>query len=138
MTSFQRFALHVAFFATVFAFAAHLHAQTFTADTSSALPIEAQNFILSWLAGVAKSHAWVATFITILGTARFGAKPLFSVVHWIIDLTPSEGDNARFNRFLAWFHTPLGSKTAYLLDWVLSIKVIPPAKPAPVNVTPVT
>lgn len=115
--------------------AANLSAQTFTADASTVLPVEVQNFVLAWLFKIAAVHPWVATAITILGSARLWVKPVFSLVHWLIDLTPSPDDDTRFNQLLAWFRTPLGSKVAYILDWGLSIKVIPPAKPAMINVT---
>lgn len=99
------------------------------ADASAVLPIEAQNIILNLLLSLAQSHPWIATVITVIGSARIWAKPAFSLVHWVIDLTPGTSDNALLDRLVAWFHGPLGSKVAYLLDWVLSIKIIPPAAP---------
>jgi hypothetical protein len=128
---------HLFAFIALLAVATAASAQTLTADASTLIPLDAQNFILGWLLGLAKTHPWVATVITILGGARLWVKPVFSFVHWVIDLTPSASDNAVFDRVLAWFHSPLGSKVAYLLDWAFSIKIIPPAAPARVIAPPV-
>lgn len=123
---------HLLALLAIFALATAASAQTLTADTSAMLTPEAQNFILGWLLALTKSHPWIATVITILGSARLWAKPLFSLVHMIADLTPSNSDNTVLDKAVTWFHGPLGSKVAYLLDWTLSIKVIPPSAPAPV------
>lgn len=100
------------------------------ADASAVLPVEAQNIVLNLLLSLAQSHPWIATLITVIGSARLWAKPVFSLVHVVIDLTPGTSDNAFFDKVVEWFHSPLGSKVAYLLDWALSIKIIPPAAPA--------
>lgn len=132
MKSFNRSILAVAFIAAFLGLVSHVSAQSITAGPTDVIPVEAQNFILGWLFKLSQVHPYVATLIAIMGSARVWAKPLFSFIHWIIDLTPSGADNAVFDRLVAWFHTPLGSKVAYLLDWAFSIKIIPPAKPAPV------
>lgn len=132
MKSLNRSILAVAFFATFLGLVSHLSAQSITAGATDVIPVEAQNLILGWLLKLAQVHPFVATLFTIVGLARVWVKPVFSIVHWLIDLTPSGSDNAVFDRLVAWFHTPVGSKIAYLLDWAFSIKIIPPAKPAPV------
>jgi hypothetical protein len=124
-SKFALFALAVLGLATV------ASAQSIAAgDASAVLPVEAQNIILNLLLSLAQSHPWIATVITVIGSARIWAKPAFSLVHWVIDLTPGTNDNAMLDRLVAWFHSPVGSKVAYLLDWVLSIKIIPPAAPS--------
>lgn len=101
---------------------------------TSALP----DLILGALAVLAQKYPWVATIITILGSMRLWAKPLFSLIHTIVDLTPTKTDDtmwAKVHSFLT--DTAIGKSLSYLLDWIGSIKVTPPApKPEVQPATP--
>lgn len=95
-------------------------------------PDQIQAFVLTF----AQSHPAVASLIAFMGACRVAAKPISSIVHGIVELTPSQRDDGLLTSFLAWFQTPLGIKVAYGLDWLTSIKIVPPAKPIVVVVTP--
>jgi len=99
--------------------------------TTIVLPPEAQNLILVVLGKLMESHPWVATLIAVLGSMRLWAKPLGTLVHSIIEITPSKYDDgiwASAYKFLT--EHPLGKFLAYLLDWIGSVKIAPPAPPA--------
>ena len=100
--------------------------------TTIVLPPEAQNLILTVLGKLMESHPWVATVIAVLGSMRLWAKPVGSLVHSIIEITPSKYDDgiwASAYKFLT--EHPFGKFLAYLLDWIGSVKIAPPAPPAP-------
>ncbi len=90
-------------------------------------PDAIQAFVLNF----AQSHPWLASLIAFMGACRVAAKPISSIVHSIVELTPSKRDDGLLTDFLAWFQTPLGSKAAYALDWLTSIKIVPPAPKVP-------
>lgn len=94
------------------------------------LDASAQNVVLDLLLALVERFPWMATVITILGSMRLWAKPAVSLIHSIIELTPSKWDDgiwARTYRFLT--ETTAGKFLAYLLDWFTSVK-LPPKKPA--------
>lgn len=95
------------------------------------LPADAQNFILDLLGRLMVSHPWVATLVAVLGSMRLWAKPLFSLIHTIVDATPSKTDDGLWATAYAFFTVnPVGKFIAYALDWFASVKITPPAKPA--------
>lgn len=96
------------------------------------LPVEAQNFILELLGKLMISHPWVATLVAVLGSMRLWAKPVFSLVHTIIDATPSKYDDGIWAALYAFFTVnPVGKFLAYLLDWFASVKITPAAPVTP-------
>jgi len=109
-------------------------AQTPATDaTALTLSPDTQNVILSVLTKLMASHPWVATLLAFMGTMRAWAKPVSSLVHSIVDLTPSKTDDSLLNSVTSFFtDTPLGRFLAYLLDWLTSIKIQPPAAKPPV------
>lgn len=103
---------------------------------SPAAPVspETQNFILEVLTGLAVKYPVVATIVGIMGTMRLWAKPVCSIVHQVIELTPTKWDDgwwAKGYDFLT--KNPVGIAIAWGLDWLASIKIVPPgAQPRPV------
>lgn len=87
-------------------------------------PTLIEDFAYSVIAKLALKYPWIASIIAAMGFARVFAKPICSIIHAVVDLTPTKKDDG----FLAWFTTPTGKKVAYALDWALSIKIVPPAK----------
>ncbi|HTJ78496.1 MAG TPA: hypothetical protein VL357_05830 [Rariglobus sp.] len=101
---------------------------TITADPSTVVPDAAQNVILTFFLKLAVAHPLVATLLSLMGTARTWAKPVSSIIHTVVDLTPSTTDNGWLNTLMSWFTTTTTGKTvAYIIDWVTSIKIVPPA-----------
>jgi len=94
------------------------------------VPVEASNFILELLFKLAAAHPWVATIITVVGTMRVWAKPVFAAVHALIEVTPSRYDDGVWNLAYRFFtEHPVGKTLAWLLDYLASVKISPPAKP---------
>lgn len=89
----------------------------------------APNVALDFFKALTADHAWLATLIVIMGALRAVAKPLFSLIHSIIDVTPSTWDNGVVSRITNFFLlNPVGKTIAYVLDWLTSIKIKPPTK----------
>lgn len=87
---------------------------------------DAQNFVLTFLTNLIQSSPKVATLIGVLGTMRLWAKPAFSIVHSIVDMTPSTRDDALIGQAVNWFATSTtGRGIAYALDYLTSIKIVP-------------
>ena len=124
----------ISFFALALTSPAHAQSAASTV-VLPALPPEAANFILAWLTGLAAKHSGVATLITVLGTMRLWAKPLFSLIHTVVELTPSKTDDGAWARAHDWLTTTAdGQVAAWLLDYVTSIKLVahePAARPDP-------
>lgn len=95
------------------------------------LPAEASNFILELLFKLAAAHPWVATIITVIGSMRVWAKPVFAAIHSIIEITPTTYDDGLWAMAYRFFtENPVGKSIAWLLDYLASVKIAPPAKPA--------
>ncbi len=100
----------------------------------NAVPPELQNFVTSFIVKIASAHpvvaqtlAWIIGFI---GFMRLWAKPLFSGLHAIVDMTPTTYDDGLFASIRKWLLTPGGAWLHFLLDYLCSIKIVPPnAKP---------
>lgn len=127
----------LALFAAVFILPIPASAQNIIVDSTPnfiaapTLSPATQNFILGLLTTLAAKYPFVATLIGILGTMRLWAKPAFSFIHSIVDLTPTMADDGWWSKAYSFFTTnPVGKFLAYLLDWLGSIKLTPPAKPA--------
>ena len=106
-------------------------APAITASPSDLLPIEAQNIALKFIFDLATEHAWLATLISIMGLARVFAKPIFSFIHAIIDLTPSTKDDGILASLTTFFAEHwIGKIIAYLIDWTTSIKIVSPSRAA--------
>lgn len=88
---------------------------------------EAQNFILQLLTGLTVKYPIIATLVGLMGTMRLWAKPVFSIVHQVIALTPSQWDDGLWASGYDFLTVnPIGKALAWLLDWVASIKLTPP------------
>jgi hypothetical protein len=104
---------------------------------SPAAPVspETQGFILQFLTDMAVKYPVVATIVGVMGTMRLWAKPVFSIVHQVIELTPTKWDDGYWAKgydFLT--KNPVGIAIAWGLDWIASIKIVPPgaqARPVP-------
>lgn len=104
------------------------------AHASFVVPTEAQNFVIQFLTGLIAKHAWLATLITVIGSMRLWAKPVFSALHAFALLTPSTWDDGLWEKVNNFFtNTAVGKFLAYLLDWFTSIKVVPPSTPKAVE-----
>jgi len=108
-----------------------LFGQDMVANPSDVIPADVQVIVLGFIAELAKSHPWIATLISVMGLCRIFAKPIFSFIHAIIDLTPSTKDDgvlASLSKFFAehW----LGKVITYLIDWTTSIKIVSPSRAA--------
>ena len=96
----------------------------------------ADNPFLGLFLDLAATHPWVASVLSFMALCRVWAKPLSSLVHAVIDLTPSKADDGFLNGILTWFASPLGRKVAYGIDWLTSIKINAPASRAVASVPP--
>lgn len=112
-------------------FAPEARAQDVTVPANTIiLSPDAQNFVLTLLGKLIESHPWLATVIAFVGSMRLWAKPVFTALHALTELTPSKFDDglwAMVHRFFV--ENPVGRFLAYLLDWLGSVKITPPAKP---------
>ncbi len=117
--------------------AAVAHAQPAAAAPAFA-DADTSNFILHLFTSLAVKFPFVATLIALAGTMRLWAKPVFTAVHAIIDLTPTKLDDGYWAKAYGWFTgTTSGRFTAWLLDYVASIKLVPPGgKPVTVDTPP--
>jgi uncharacterized Fe-S cluster-containing radical SAM superfamily protein len=112
-----------------------LLAITAVAQNTDILPVTGtpvtndQNIALNILDSLSGTHAWIATLLVLMGACRAIAKPLSSIVHTIVDITPSTWDNGALSKITNFFLlNPVGKTIAYVLDWLTSIKIKPPAK----------
>lgn len=116
-------------------FAAFAFAQTGNATVAAPAVAVADNPLSagaqSFIVAFAQSHAWLASLIALMGSMRLWAKPVFSFIHAVVDLTPSKSDDTVLGNVLLWFSTPTGSKVAYVIDWLTSIKIAKPTTPPP-------
>lgn len=91
------------------------------------VPVAITNALQGFIVSLAQNHAWLAGLIAFLGTMRLWAKPALSIVHSVVDLTPTKVDDGWFNGLLLFFNTnAVGKVLAYLLDWATSIKIQAP------------
>lgn len=89
---------------------------------------ETQNFILNLLTVLVAKYPWLATVITVIGSMRLWAKPVFSALHALTDITATKWDDGLWSRMYVFFtQHPMGRILAYLLDWLGSVKIQPPA-----------
>lgn len=105
------------------------HAQAPISDLPSSISPaapEAQNLILGLFLSLAAQYPGLATIITVLGSMRLWAKPLFAAVHAVIDATPSKYDDGLWARAYGFFtDNKIGRALAWLLDYAGSIKLPP-------------
>ena len=98
------------------------------AEPTTLIPVEAQNAVLGFFLKLAASHAWFATVLSFMALSRVWAKPVSSFIHTVIDLTPSKADDGMLNSVMLFFTAnSIGKFLAYLIDWLTSIKIVPPA-----------
>jgi hypothetical protein len=99
------------------------------AQTDAPVSAETTNFLTGLLTTALVKYPVLTTVIAFVGSMRVWAKPVFSIVHQIVDLTPSTSDNDFLAKFTTFFQqNPIGRTLAYLLDWFASVKVNPPTK----------
>lgn len=97
------------------------------AASGAPLSNEAQGFILSLLTSAVVKWPVLSTLVAFVGSMRLWAKPLFSLVHSVIELTPSKWDDDLWAKAYDFFTAnPVGKTLAWLLDWLGSVKVVPP------------
>lgn len=98
-----------------------------TAPDSPVIPDAVEAFVLDKFVGIAMKHSWLATLILIMGTCRVFAKPFSSLVHSLVDMTPSKADDGVLNSIITFFHeNTVGKFLAYVVDWLTSIKIKAP------------
>jgi hypothetical protein len=96
-------------------------------DAAPVLSPDATNFLTGLLQTALVKYPVLTTIVTLVGSMRVWAKPVFSILHQIVDLTPTQADNDFMAKLLTFFqHNPVGRVLAYLLDWLASVKVNPP------------
>lgn len=94
-------------------------------------PVGADNPVLVLLGDLAVKYPLIATVIAVLGSMRLWAKPVFSAVHALVELTPSKADDGWWAGIYNYLtNTPSGRTLNWVLDYVASIKVVPPTKKA--------
>ena len=100
-----------------------------TAQPTSIFTPETENIILGFFLKLAQDHGWLATLLAVMAMMRLWAKPVSSIIHQVVDLTPTTWDNGVLNSFARFFNeNALGRVLAYVLDWLTSIKITPPAR----------
>lgn len=93
------------------------------AQVSEAVPPVASNDVISMVSTLASRHPWVTTVLMVVGWCRIIVKPMFSFLHEVVKVTPSERDDvwlakvesSRIYKALVW-----------ALDWLFSVKLIHP------------
>jgi hypothetical protein len=78
-----------------------------------------------WIVRFAQEWPWLCTLLAIMGFLRFIFKPLCAALHAYVLSTPDAEDDAIYHRVMqsAWLRWAV-----VLLDWLGSIKVVPPAR----------
>lgn len=118
----------LACFCALFLFPAFAHAQEAAPIVPISLTPEYQNFVLNMLTSLIAKYPVLATLVGILGSMRLWAKPLSAFVHGIVELTPSKTDDGMWASVYDFLTlTATGKTLAWLLDYVTSIKIVPPA-----------
>lgn len=81
-----------------------------------------------WLVLLAQKEPWVTTIIALMGAFRLLLKPIFAALHAFALATGNERVEAMAARIAA----SRGLRIfAFLLDWVASVKLVPPVKVVP-------
>lgn len=134
-SSLLRWFLTASFFAVIFGvMMIPVHAQTVVDPVTTApdvvIPDALSNWLLAFITKLAAAHPAIATIITLMGTARVWAKPVMSLIHNFIELSPSKRDDGILTSILEFFNSnSVGRFLAYLLDWFTSIKIQVPNYP---------
>lgn len=134
--SLLRLLLTVSFFAVIFGvMMIPAHAQTVVdpatpVATDIVIPDALSNWLLAFIVKLAAAHPIIATIISIMGSARVWAKPVMSLIHNFVELSPSKRDDGILTSILEFFNAnPIGRFLAYLIDWFTSIKIQVPNYP---------
>jgi hypothetical protein len=76
--------------------------------------------VLPWLLSMVNTHPYFVMLVTAMGTLRLLVKPVMTILHVVVKLTPYDKDDQ-------WLTKLEGSKAyaafLYLLDWFASVKV---------------
>lgn len=122
------------FLATVLIFSCFTAASTQAAEpetvvvTAQASP-ETSGEMTALLSSLVLQYPILATLIAFIGSMRVWAKPVMSGLHAIVDLTPTQRDDGILKAVLSFLQeNPFGRFLSYVLDWLTSIKITPPAK----------
>lgn len=101
-----------------------------TTEVGFQMPPEVDNIVLAVFTKLVVKYPWLATVIAFIGAARLWAKPLSSMVHHFVELSPTKRDDDWLKAFISFFHeNAVGRVLAYLLDWFTSIKLQVPNYP---------
>jgi hypothetical protein len=73
-----------------------------------------------WLTDAVTKYPWIATVLLVMGALRIVFKPLCSAVHWYVDQTASEKDNAAFEKVEA---SKVFKAFSFILDYAASVKL---------------
>ena len=85
--------------------------------------IEKPDPIHDFIASLVSHYPVFMIILLVVGALRAVMKPLFSLLHTFVDITPTSRDNDWLS---AIEKSDILSIFVYALDWVASIKVIPP------------
>ena len=89
------------------------------------------------LAQLLGKYPVLSAIIAFLGSMRVWAKPTFSLLHQLVDATPALGGSKLWAKvYNCLTLTPLGQFLSFLLDWLTSIKLIPPGDAPVVPLSP--
>ena len=109
-------------------------ASTITADPTSIIPASDQTFVLNWFLHYAVAHSWLASVLIVMAFCRTWAKPVFSFVQGLLATNPNSVAAKDVGAVVTWFATnPIGKTLAFVIDWVTSIKIVPPASQVAIN-----
>lgn len=88
-----------------------------------------ENFLPGVLTGLIAKFPWLASVILFMGSMRMWAKPVFAGLHALVAMTPTKTDDGYWQKFTTFLQSPAGAWLHWLLDYVCSIKLVPPPKP---------
>ena len=82
--------------------------------------MELLNFLHPVLEGLAGNHGFIAQIVMIIGAVRLFMKPLVVFLSQVVELTPTEVDNAILNKL---YENKIYKAIVFILDWFLSVKL---------------
>lgn len=87
-----------------------------------------ENFLPGFLTALIAKFPWLASIILFMGSMRVWAKPVFAALHAIVGMTTTKVDDGYWDKFTKFLQSPAGAWLHWLLDYVCSIKLVPPPK----------
>lgn len=108
-----------------------------SAAASAPVSPAVQSAIAEFLAAAVVKWPVLSTIIAVIGSMRLWAKPVFGLLHQIVELTPTKWDDGLWAKAYDFFtRNSVGVLIAWALDYFGSIKVIPPGSIARPKIIP--